>query len=132
MPHLLSLCLAAAAFAALAASATPAAAAPQHTSEQLYQMALESQSAREYPAMLQLLRRAARAGHVEAQEMLALVLLAGPTVYGAAVPADRCEAGHWSREAFARGSLVAWQQMTFLNRLRSAPSGQRACPDMQR
>lgn len=89
------------------------------TPEQQYQLALEAQSARDYPQMLGLLRRSAHAGHVEAQEMLALALLVGPAVYGAAVPADRCEALHWVRRAFAQGSLVAWQQLVFLNRVRS-------------
>ncbi len=104
----------------------PAAAA---TPEQHYQLALEAQSARDYPQMLALLRQSARAGNVEAQEMLALALLAGPAVYGAAVRADRCEAQHWARQAFVQGSLVAWQQLVFLNRVRSP-----ACPsaDLQR
>lgn len=97
------------------------------TPEQLYQLALEAQSDRAYPRMLDLLRQSARAGHVEAQEMLALALLAGPVVYGPAVPADRCEARHWVGQAFAQGSLVAWQQLVFLNRLRTAPNGQPAC-----
>ncbi|WP_326535267.1 sel1 repeat family protein [Pseudorhodoferax sp.] len=97
------------------------------TPEQLYQLALEAQSARAYPQMLDLLRQSARAGNVEAQEMLGLALLAGPAVYGPAVPADRCEATHWVRQAFAQGSLVAWQQLVFLNRARTAAAGQRPC-----
>lgn len=102
---------------------------PAHaaTPEQLYQLALEAQSERAYPQMLELLRRSARAGHVEAQEMLGLALLVGPAVYGPAVTADRCEALHWARQAFAQGSPVAWQQLVFLNRTRSAPAGHPAC-----
>jgi TPR repeat protein len=115
-PLLLALCTAL--LLAPAQAATP---------EQLYQLALEAQSGRAYPQMLELLRQSARAGHVEAQEMLALALLAGPTVYGPAVTADRCEAMHWVRQAFAQGSLVAWQQLVFLNRVRSAPAGRPAC-----
>lgn len=99
------------------------------TPEQQYQLALEAQSARAYPQMLELLRASARAGFVEAQEMLALALLAGPAVYGPAVAADRCEAGHWVRQAFAQGSLVAWQQLVFLNRARSASASPGGCPD---
>ena len=97
------------------------------TSEQRFQLALEAQTAGDYAPMLALLRQAARDGEAQAQETLAWVLLAGPTLYGAAVKADRCEAAHWLRQAAVKGSQTARSQLNFLNRLRNAPSGQTAC-----
>jgi TPR repeat protein len=97
------------------------------TPEQRFQLALEAQTAGDYAPMLALLRQAARDGEAQAQETLAWVLLAGPTLYGAAVKADRCEAAHWLRQAVAKGSQTARSQLNFLNRLRNAPSGQTAC-----
>ena len=94
---------------------------------QQFQMALEAQSVRDYPAMLSLLRQAGEAGYLPAQEMLGLVLLAGGTVYGDAVPADRCEAGQWLRRAAAQGSEDARRQWRFLQRLRQAPAGEDVC-----
>lgn len=97
------------------------------TPEQRFQLALEAQTAGDYAPMLALLRQATRDGEAQAQETLAWVLLAGPTLYGAAVKADRCEAAHWLRQAVAKGSQTARSQLNFLNRLRNAPSGQTAC-----
>lgn len=97
------------------------------TSEQRFQLALEAQTARDYGPMLALLRQAARDGEVQAQETLAWVLLAGPTLYGGAVKADRCEAVHWLRQAAAKGSQTATGPLDFLNRLRNAPGGKMAC-----
>lgn len=97
------------------------------TPGQRYQMALEAQSARDYGAMLSHLRQAATEGDAEAQEALAMVLLVGPTLYGRAVQVDRCEALHWMWQAAAAGSETARIQLTFLNRLRSAPEGKRVC-----
>ena len=116
----------------LAAMATQAAsAAPTHevesTPEQKFQMALEAQTAREYRTMLTLLRQAAEASNLEAQEMLGMALLIGPTLYGSAVKSDRCEAGNWMRRAAAQGSDIGKHQLTFLNRLRQAPSGKDVC-----
>src|SRR5256885_3008008 len=72
--------------------------------------------------MLALLRQAARDGEPQAQETLAWILLAGPTLYGTAVKADRCEAVHWLRQAVAKGNQTAKSQLDFLNRLRNARS----------
>ncbi|MFS4517379.1 sel1 repeat family protein, partial [Delftia tsuruhatensis] len=52
------------------------------TSEQRFQLALEAQTAGDYASMLALLRQAARDGEPQAQETLAWILLAGPTLYG--------------------------------------------------
>lgn len=95
--------------------------------EQRFQLALEAQAARDYRSMLEELRQAANEGHAEAQEMLGMVLMTGPTLYGTAVKADRCEAGTWMRRAAAQGSETAKVQLTFLNRLRTAPGGKVAC-----
>ena len=53
---------------------------------------------------------AAAAGDRKAQEMLGLGLLIGPTLYGPAVKADRCEAAMWLRRAAAQGSEVGTVQ----------------------
>jgi len=95
--------------------------------EQRYQMALEAQADRDYRTMLELLRQAADEGHAEAQEMLGMVLLTGPTLYGVAVRADRCEARRWMHRAAAQGSETARVQLTFLNRLRTSPAGRNPC-----
>jgi TPR repeat protein len=94
---------------------------------QRFQLALEAQTARDYRAMLELLRQAATQGDAEAQEMLGMVLLTGPVLYGMSVQADRCEARMWMRQAAMQGSETAKVQLTFLNRLRSSPSGRNAC-----
>ncbi len=99
----------------------------ESTPEQSFQMALEAQTARDYRTMLTLLRHAAEASNMQAQEMLGMALLAGPTLYGSAVQPDRCEAGKWMRRAAAQGSEIGKHQLTFLNRLRQAPSGQDIC-----
>ncbi len=110
-----------------AAIAAPQASAQRLTPEQELQLALEAQSARDYRTMLTMLRRSATAGDVQAQELLGLALLVGPTLYGPAVKANRCEAGLWLRKAAAQGSEVGRWQLDFLNRLRSAPAGQEVC-----
>lgn len=94
---------------------------------QRYQLALEAQTARDYRTMLDELRQAAREGSAEAQEMLGMVLLAGPTLYGPAVQADRCEARAWVMKAASQGSDTAKSQLVFLNRLRQSPAGRSAC-----
>src|SRR5262249_44719888 len=81
------------------AARTRAAPLPWPSPEQSFQMALEAQSAGDFQEMLALLRKAASQGHVEAQELLGLALLVGPTLYGSGVKADRCEAGLWLRKA---------------------------------
>lgn len=95
--------------------------------EQRFQLALEAQAARDYRAMLEQLRLSADEGHAEAQEMLGMVLLAGPTLYGPAVKANRCEARQWMLRAASQGSDTAKVQLTFLNRLRQSPAGLDAC-----
>jgi TPR repeat protein len=117
---------------ALAAMTTQVAvAAPAHevyiTPEQKFQMALEAQTEREYRTMMALLRQAAEAGNLEAQEMLGMALLTGPTLYGNAVKSDRCEAGTWIRRAAAQGSEIGKHQLAFLSRLRQAPAGKDIC-----
>ncbi|MDN6882946.1 sel1 repeat family protein [Variovorax sp. CAN2819] len=113
--------------AAAVSAARPSGADIDLQAEQRFQLALEAQAARDYRAMLQHLRDAATDGHAEAQEMLGMVLMTGPALYGSAVRADRCEAGEWMRRAAVRGSETAKVQLTFLNRLRSSPDGRRAC-----
>lgn len=95
--------------------------------EQRYQLALEAQAGRDYRGMLEQLRQAATEGHAEAQEMLGMVLLTGPTLYGPAVKADRCEARTWMLRAAGQGSETARVQLAFLNRLRGSPTGRNAC-----
>lgn len=112
--------------AALSA-AHPSGAGVDLQAEQHFQLALEAQAARDYRAMLEHLRHAAGEGHAEAQEMLGMVLMTGSTLYGTAVKADRCEAGMWMRRAAVQGSETAKVQLTFLNRLRTAPAGKVAC-----
>ena len=113
--------------AAAISAARPSGADIDLQAEQRFQLALEAQAARDYRAMLQHLRDAATDGHAEAQEMLGMVLMTGPALYGSAVRADRCEAGEWMRRAAVQGSETAKVQLTFLNRLRSSPDGRRAC-----
>lgn len=97
------------------------------TPEQHFQMALESQSERDYPQMLARLKTAASLGHVEAQETLGVVLLVGSSVYGGAVSADRCEAHRWFLAAARAGSELGRANVEFLNRVRAAPRGRNAC-----
>jgi hypothetical protein len=112
--------------AALSAAQPPDPNVVLHT-EQRFQLALEAQTARDYRTMLEQLRRAAGEGSAEAQEMLGMVLLAGPTLYGPTVQADRCEARGWMLRAASQGSDTAKTQLTFLNRLRHSPGGRSAC-----
>jgi TPR repeat protein len=113
--------------AALSAAHPSSNAGVELQSEQRFQLALEAQAARDYRSMLEELRQAATEGHAEAQEMLGMVLMTGPALYGTAVKADRCEAGIWMRRAAVQGSETAKVQLTFLNRLRASPAGKNAC-----
>jgi TPR repeat protein len=113
--------------AALSAAHPSSNAGVELQSEQRFQLALEAQAARDYRSMLEELRQAATEGHAEAQEMLGMVLMTGPALYGTAVKADRCEAGMWMRRAAVQGSETAKVQLTFLNRLRTSPAGKNAC-----
>ena len=112
--------------AALSA-ARPSDAGVELQAEQRFQLALEAQADRDYRAMLVQLRQAATEGHAEAQEMLGMVLLAGPALYGTEVKADRCEARRWMLRAASQGSDTARVQLTFLNRLRQSPAGRNVC-----
>ena len=117
-----ALCLA----AALSAAQPPDAGVVLHA-EQRFQLALEAQAARDYRSMLEQLRQAAAEDNAEAQEMLGMVLLAGSTLYGSAIKADRCEARRWMLRAASQGSDTARVQLAFLNRLRQSPAGRNAC-----
>jgi len=112
--------------AALSAARSPGTDVVLHA-DQRFQLALEAQAARDYPTMLQELRQAALEDNAEAQEMLGMVLLAGPALYGAAIKADRCEARRWMLRAASQGSDTARVQLTFLNRLRQSPAGRNVC-----
>lgn len=72
--------------------------------EQAYALALEAQTGRDYPAMLQWLRQAAAQGLVPAQELLGVVLLGGPQLLGPTMDAAPCEALAWFRQAADQGS----------------------------
>jgi len=90
------------------------------SSAQVFQLALEAQTAADYTPMMALLRQAAQAGHLPAQEMLAQALLAGPALYGSRVAADRCEAAAWAWRAASQGSAIGRQQWLLLGRTRAA------------
>jgi len=77
----------------------------EESSGQLYSLALEARSHREYPLMIYFLERAARQGHPVAQERLGIALLAGESLYGN-VPRDFCGAVRWFRRAGGQGSEV--------------------------
>nr|WP_269759370.1 sel1 repeat family protein [Variovorax sp. E3] len=72
--------------------------------EQRFQMALEAQSDRDYRTMLDMLRQAANEGHAQAQEMLGMVLLTGPTLYA---PPYRPIAARRARGCIARRRRAA-------------------------
>jgi len=78
----------------------------EESSGQLYSLALEARSHREYPLMIYFLERAARQGRPVAQERLGIALLAGESIYGNAVPRDFCGAVRWFRRAGGQGSEV--------------------------
>ncbi|MGO3126231.1 MAG: sel1 repeat family protein [Advenella sp.] len=94
---------------------------------QKFQLALEAQTVGQYDEMMALLRLAGEGDHIGAQEMLGMVLLAGPTLYGNAVQADQCEAAKWLSRALSQGSEVARNQWRFLVQLRHAPQGIESC-----
>lgn len=97
------------------------------TPEQNYQLALEARTTRDYPAMVDLLRQAASAGNLAAQEMLGATLLAGSALYGDDLDGDACEAMHWARSAAAQGSAAGRHQLIVLNGLRGLPADKRPC-----
>ena len=87
--------------------------------------------------MLRLLRLASEGGDVQAQETLAMVLIAGDKLYGKHIRANLCEAQMWTRRAALQGSDVARFQVMFLNRAAQArraadhcgPVNSRTAPD---
>lgn len=97
------------------------------TPEQLYQLALEARTERDYGAMLEYLRRSAGAGNRAARELLASVLLAGPALYGKTVRADYCEAAYWMRLSATQGSAVGRHQLLLLNSMRDLPGERKTC-----
>lgn len=124
--YLFPLCFGLASLTAhLLAEASPSTAVS--TADQNFHMAIEAQSEKNYAEMVRLLRKSAETGHMEAQEMLGTVLLVGPTLYGSAVKMDRCEASEWMRLAALQGSEIGKYHLTFLNRLKHAPSGKDVC-----
>ena len=95
--------------------------------DQIYQLALEARTERDYPKMLALLRIAATHGDRDAQELLGGILLAGSTVYGPKVKTDFCEAAYWIAKARERASIAADNQMLVLNNMHSVPGGRKSC-----
>lgn len=65
------------------------------TPAQKYALALEAQTEGDVPGMMAWLRAAAREDHAPAQRLLGMALIGGPALYGAALPADLCEARQW-------------------------------------
>ena len=72
-----------------------------------YAAALIAYEGGSYGRTLELLSRSAAAGHPRAQEMLAMMYLHGPRLYGAEVPQDCAEARHWFVCAAQSGSDTA-------------------------
>lgn len=89
------------------------------SNEQLFELALEAQSHREYGQMLDRLKDAAGAGHVGAQELLGVVLLQGPELFGPQVARDPCAARQWLARAAGQGSEVGRLQRDLMNRQRA-------------
>jgi TPR repeat protein len=69
--------------------------------------AIEAYECSHYAESVQLLRLAAEDGNLRAQEMLGLMYLYGPTIYGAQVPRDLDQALHWLQRAASAGSAAA-------------------------
>ena len=99
--------------------ATAQAPAPAVVSAQMqYSLAAEAATMRDYPSMVQLLRASAEGGYLPAQELLGVVLLNGPSLYGLAVPRDFCGAFKWLARAAAQGSAVGRLHVTLMHRAR--------------
>lgn len=77
------------------------------TPAQQYGLALEAQTEQDHAALLYWLRASASAGHLPAQELLGVVLLGGPVLYGDGMSADPCEARHWLGQAALNGSVAS-------------------------
>ena len=89
------------------------------TSDQAFELALEAQSHRDYAEMLQWLRSAAERDHRAAQEMLGVVLLQGPALFGPQVARDPCAARDWLVRAAEQGSEIGRLLRNLLNRQRA-------------
>jgi TPR repeat protein len=109
------LCACAAA-ALLVWSAQAGAADPVPTAQQIYHLALEAQSARDYRGMARLLRSAAERGDGEAQVLLGMMLLQDRAAYGNAFRPDVCEARGWFHRAADQGNETGRVLATFLHR----------------
>lgn len=105
--------------AALAAGASTAPLDSGLTNEQLFELALEAQSHRDYGQMLDRLHIAAQGGHRGAQELLGVVLLQGPLLFGSQVERDPCAARIWLARAAEQGSEVGRLYRNLLNRQRA-------------
>ena len=105
--------------AALAARASTASIDSGLTNEQLFELALEAQSHRKYDRMLDNLHVAAQGGHRGAQELLGVVLMQGPLLFGPQVARDPCAAGIWLARAAQQGSEVGRMHRDLLNRQRA-------------
>ena len=105
--------------AALAAGASTAPIDAGLTNEQLFELALEAQSHREYARMLDNLHIAAQGGHRGAQELLGVVLLQGPLLFGPEVARDPCAARTWLARAAEQGSETGRLHRNLLNRQRT-------------
>lgn len=79
----------------------------QIPSDMQYQLAMEAYGHRRYQDMIQLLQLAARRGHLEAQETLALVLLDAEFFTAGTIRSDKCEAMKWMYVAWQGGSHMA-------------------------
>ena len=111
----------------LAAFAAGASTAPMDsglTNEQLFELALEAQSHREYDRMLDNLHIAAQGGHLGAQELLGVVLLQGQQLFGPQVARDPCAARIWLTRAAEQGSEIGRLHRNLLNR---QPAELRCC-----
>ena len=120
---LLTLLLAGIASAGVPVMVDPGLSSPQ----QDYPLALEARTGRDYAGMLAYLRRAARQDNLEAQELLASVLLIGERLYGPKVRADACEAARWAWRSASRGSAVGAHQLVVLNGMRETSGGHAKC-----
>jgi TPR repeat protein len=74
------------------------------SSEQQYQLALEDETSGAWRQMLHNLQQAAERGFIPAQEHLAIVLLAGDTLFDGRGSIQACEALHWASRAASQGS----------------------------
>lgn len=72
-----------------------------------FDRALEAYEQSNYLVARQLLERAAASDHALAQEMLGMMYLYGPALYGDRLQQDRARALHWLAQAAGNGREVA-------------------------